>query len=65
LGLEGASMGLLDWFRQRRQADPKEPDPLPDGVSAHVPGGAEFVGQQTGVAADLLNAEPGVAVPAE
>ena len=50
-------MGLFDWFRQRPPVPPPESPELPEGVSAHDAGGPEFVGQQKGVAADLLHAE--------
>jgi len=50
-------MGLRDWFRQGRSAAPPNSHTLPDGVSARDEGGPEFVGQQTGVAADMLHAE--------
>jgi hypothetical protein len=40
----------------------KESHQLPEGVSAHAAGGPDFLGQQAGAAADLLQAEFGAAL---
>jgi hypothetical protein len=54
---EGASDRVLDLFRRRLSAAPKEPHLLPEGLSAHDAGSPEFVGQQVGCNADLLHSE--------
>lgn len=50
-------MGLFDWFRLRPSVPTPSSPTLPEGVSAHDAGGPEFIGQQQGVAADVLQAE--------
>lgn len=50
-------MGLLDWIGRRPSVPRAKPPELPEGVSAHDERGPEFIGQQHGVAADLLHGE--------
>src|SRR4051812_35280132 len=50
--------------QRRRVLRMSEPVKLPDGVSTHTGGSPEFIGQQTGVAADLLHSEFGTALVA-
>ncbi|MFO0863494.1 MAG: enhanced serine sensitivity protein SseB C-terminal domain-containing protein [Gemmataceae bacterium] len=50
-------MGLFDWFRQRPTDPPAKSPVLLEGVSSHQRTGPVFLGQQRGVAADLLHAE--------